>query len=105
MKKILLLITFGCFAFVAVSHAQTASTVLSPSTPVVKTTMTDSQTPATDAATTDKKSDTKTSCTKSGCTSSKDVKKESCIKPSDKADAKPAFMQDNSTAPVAPKKD
>jgi hypothetical protein len=104
MKKILLLITFGCFAFVAASHAQSASTVLSPSTPPVKTTMTDSQTPSTDAVATDKKSDTKTSCTKSGCTST-GGKKESCIKPGDKADAKPTFMQDNSTAPVVPKKD
>jgi len=104
MKKILLLTTFGCFAFIAASHAQSASTVLSPSTTVVKTTMTDDQTSATDKAAADKKSDSKSSCTKSGCTT-KDGKKDCCKKPGDKADNKPTFMQDNSSAPAAPKKD
>ena len=105
MKKIVLLITFGCFAFCSASYAQSASTVLSPAPSAAKTNMTDSQTPATDAPATDKKSDTKASCTKSGCTGSKDVKKDCCKKPADKGDNKPTFMQDNSTAPAAPKKD
>src|SRR5258708_6474694 len=99
MKKILLSITFGCFAFIAASHAQSASTVLSPAPTVVKTSMTDNQKSATD-----KKSDAKSSCTKSGCNMTAG-KKDCFKKPGDKADNKPTFMQDNSSVPAAQKKD
>jgi hypothetical protein len=78
--------------------------VLAPSTTVVKTTMTDDQTSATNKAAADKKSDAKSSCTKSGC-NMKDGKKDCCKKPGDKADNKPTFMQDNSSTPASPKKD
>jgi|ERR1017187_641798 ABC-type nickel/cobalt efflux system permease component RcnA len=123
MKKILLLIIFGCLVTVAATKAQTSASVLSPSSPTLKFSMSDSdqsndQATQTQAATPSKNStptlmpakDSKEkidmkdddhdhfTCTKEGCTHHH-KKDQPCCKKEEKKEVKPTFMQD----PNAPK--
>jgi len=124
MKKIVLLISICCLISLMATFAQTSASVLSPGTPTVKFSMTDSdqtpdasaqtQTPAqtqTTSSTTAPAATAKTDktaakdtdadhfvCTKEGCTHHH-KKDQPCCKKEEKKEVKPTFMQD----PNAPK--
>ncbi|MEI6815499.1 MAG: hypothetical protein WCL14_02725 [Bacteroidota bacterium] len=105
MKKILLLISFGCFAMVMSSFGQTQASVLSPPSETKVTMKEDAgdnpkkETTATEAESHHHHDHDASTCTKAGCTHEHEIKKDCCKKDSTKADSKPTFMQFKSSDP------
>jgi hypothetical protein len=113
MKKILLLLSFGCMILTTATFAQNSASVLSPSAPTVKLSMADedqqsnqsNQTKPTNTtanlvspttATNDSKKDDDSdhmTCSRDGCTHHHRKEEPSCKK-DEKPEPKPTFMQD-----------